>query len=247
MCLERKTWFFGLFGDYRVGMGKCSKSGSKNWEFNFVDNTHVKLSSKGQCIVRGKDKYKSSVTVQNCNKKEFLPLIYHATTVHETGFNLKAADGQCFDGSAFRDCEGSGSNMLFWGVGIKYIWGNANRYLFNFHQQDRGNCIVAHGSKVEKSPCTSSGAMKWGLSDGKLSINNEKMCLARLPDDSGAMAKCSEASEYMSMDIPTVYTPEDIEALVRNKVSNHNFQKLYKFEFEEFILFSNSMKVYLLL
>ena len=107
MCLERKSWFFGLFGGDKVGMGLCSKTGSKTWEFNFIDNTHVKLSTKGQCLVRGKNKYKNSVTVQNCNKGEFLPLVYHPTSVHEAGFYLKAADGECFDGSKFRNCEGT--------------------------------------------------------------------------------------------------------------------------------------------
>jgi hypothetical protein len=216
MCLERKFSFFGLFGSDRVGMGPCSKGGSKNWLFNFVDNTHVKLSTKGQCLVRGKKSYKNSMSVQNCNKGEFLPLVYHPTSVHEAGFYLKAADGMCFDGSKFRSCEGSGSNMLLWGVGIKYIWGKANRYFFNFHPQDRGNCLVARGSRIEKTSCTTSGAMKWGLSDGKLSIDNGKMCLVRLADNSGAMARCNVANEYISMDIPTVYTNEELANMIKN-------------------------------
>jgi len=216
MCLERKFNFFGLFGSDRVGMGPCSQSGSKNWLFNFVDNTHVKLSTKDQCLVRGKKSYKNSMSVQKCKKGEFLPLVYHPTSVHEAGFYLKAADGMCFDGSKFRSCEGSGSNMLLWGVGIKYIWGKANRYFFNFHPQDRGNCLVAHGSRIDKSSCSSKGAMKWGLSDGKLSINNGKMCLVRKADNTGAMERCSVANEYMSMDIPTVYTNEDLANMMKN-------------------------------
>lgn len=218
MCLEKKTSFFGIFGSDQVGMGLCSRIGSKSWEFNFVDNTHVKLATKGQCLVRGKKTYKNSVSVQNCKKGEFLPLVYNPTSVHEAGFYLKAGDGSCFDGSKFRSCEGSGSNMLLWGIGIKYVWGKANRYIFNFHPQDRGNCLVAQGSKIEKNSCSSSGAMKWGLSDGKLSIDNGRMCLVRLPDNTGAMAKCSEANEYMSMDVPTVYTSEDLAAMMKNQV-----------------------------
>jgi hypothetical protein len=227
MCLERKSQFFGLFGGDKVGMGLCSKSGSKTWEFNFVDNTHIKLSTKGQCLVRGKKKYKNSVSVQNCKKGEFLPLVYHPTSVHEAGFYLKAADGMCFDGSKFRSCEGPGSNMLLWGVGIKYIWGKANRYIFNFHIQDRGNCLVASGTKIEKNSCLSGGAMKWGLSDGKLSIDNGRMCLVRLADNTGAMAKCSVANEYISMDIPTVYSSEDLAAMLKNQVNTSLFNHLH--------------------
>ena len=36
--------------------------------------------------------------------------------------------------------------------------------------------------------------------------------------NTGAMAKCSEANEHMSMDVPTVYTSEDLAAMVKNKV-----------------------------
>ena len=117
MCLERKYSFFGLFGSDRVGMGLCSQGGSKNWDFNFVDKTHVKISTKGQCLVRGKKKFMNSISVQNCNKGEFTPLVYHPTSVHEAGFYLKAADGACFDGEKFRSCEGRGADHLLWGVG----------------------------------------------------------------------------------------------------------------------------------
>jgi hypothetical protein len=53
MCLERKSSFFGWFKNSKVGIGLCSKSGSKNWDFEFTDSKHVKLSSQGHCIVRG--------------------------------------------------------------------------------------------------------------------------------------------------------------------------------------------------
>lgn len=132
MCLERKYSFFGLFGNEKVGMGFCSKSGSKNWDFQFIDKVHIKLSTNGQCLVRGKRKYKNSYSVQSCTKGEALPLVYHPTAVHENGFNLKAADGRCFDGSRFRPCSGSNTAQLLWGVGVKYVGGRANRYFYNF-------------------------------------------------------------------------------------------------------------------
>lgn len=47
LCLERKSTFFGLFNSDRISIGDCSKSGSKAWEFEFIDQTHVKLSTKG--------------------------------------------------------------------------------------------------------------------------------------------------------------------------------------------------------
>jgi hypothetical protein len=217
MCLERKNNFFGLIPGDRVGMGLCSKSGSKNWDFSFVDKQHVKLSSGGQCLVRGKKTYKNSMSLQNCKDGEFIPLVYHPTSVHEAGFYLKAADGTCFDGSKFRTCTGRGSESLLWGIGVKYIGGKANRYFFNFSPEERGKCIVARGSKVEKGLCTANGALRWGLADGKLSAGNGKMCLARNADDTGVMVKCSDANEFIVMDIPTVYTEEDIANMLKNQ------------------------------
>jgi len=113
MCLERKTSFFGLFKSSKVGIGLCSKSGklvkmnfiltklnsflnptgSKNWEFEFADTKHIRLSTQGflcksnlhfmviyinyenmlkhvgQCVVRGKKGYKSAITVEPCKKR----------------------------------------------------------------------------------------------------------------------------------------------------------------------------------
>ena len=216
-CLERKGGLFG--GSDRVAMGPCKNDGAKSWEFEFVDQTHVKLSTKGQCLVRGKKGYKSSMSVQSCKKKEFLPLVYHATEVHKNGFYLKSADGTCFDGSAYRKCDGAGSKSLLWGVGIKYIWGQANRYFFNFNPSERSLCIVNQGGKPVKAECSKGGALQWGLRDGQLSTNNGKLCVARLSDNTGVMAKCSEASEYTTMEVPTVYTREEIEEMLRNQDS----------------------------
>ena len=124
----------------------------------------------------------------------------------------------CFDGELFRTCTGKGADTLLWGIGIKYIGGKANRYIFNFHPLERKNCLVAKGSRIEKGACTEHGALRWGLSDGKLSVGNGKKCLARLNNDQGVMVNCNEANEYISMDIPTVYTTEDLENMMKNQV-----------------------------
>ena len=146
-CLERKSFFFGLFGSDRITLGSCSTSGGKSWEFNFVDTNHIKLSIQGQCLVRGKKKYSNSVSLQPCKKGDGVPLLYHPTAVHEVGFYLKSADGGCLDGEKFRKCEISGKKML-WGVGVRYIWGKAHRYFFSFSEPTK--CLVALGSRVEK-------------------------------------------------------------------------------------------------
>ena len=217
MCLQRKSKFFGLFATDKITTGDCNSGGSKAWEFEFVDNTHIKLSTKGQCLVRGKKTYKNSVSVQSCKRKEFLPLVYHPTEIHTNGFFLKSADGACFDGEAFRSCEGTGSNSLLWGVGIKYQWDKANRYFFNFNVAERGLCIVHNGRAVAKQECTKSGALQWGLRDGQLSAQNGRTCLARLADNTGVLAPCSEASEYVTMEVPTVYTAEDLQEMLKNQ------------------------------
>lgn len=218
MCLEQKHSFFGLFATDNIGVGACDSGGAKNWEFEFIDKTKVKISAKDQCLVRGKRKYKNSVSLQSCKRGEYLPLVYHPAEVHTAGFFLKAADGACFDGSKFRSCEGEGANKLLWGVGVKYIGGKAHRYIFNFHPDERSTCIVAKGSKLVRESCNSWGAYKWGLRDGQLSYDNGKMCVARLSDNSAELARCNEMNEYITMDLPVVYTTEDLAYMLQNQV-----------------------------
>lgn len=229
-CLTRESGFLGFGGGSKVSMGSCNKGNAQSWDFDFVSEQHVRLSTKGYCLVRGKQKYKNSMSVQPCGKVkgggEFTPLVYHPTEVHKNGFYLKSADGTCFDGASFRKCEGPGSKSLFWGVGIKFVGGQANRYFFNFNPSERSLCIVNQGSKPVKAECTKSGALQWGLRDGQLSTNNGKLCVARLADNSAVLAKCSEASEYVTMEVPVVYTREDIEGkmiLHVLKVTPHPF------------------------
>ena len=81
------------------------------------------------------------------------------------------------------------------GVGVKYIWGEASRYFFNFNIHDRANCnhyyynyyyycynyfcccyyccyyylgIVADGVRVSKDSCNLGGAIRWGLTGGQM-------------------------------------------------------------------------------
>ena len=194
-------------------MGLCSKGGSKNWNFEFTDAKHVKLSSEGQCLVRGKGGYRNSASVQSCKKGEFLPLVYHPTAVHENGFYLKSADSRCLDGNRFVSCTGTSAKNLLWGVGIKYIWGKANRYFFNF--ADKSKCLVAKGSKLEKGDCNN--AVQWGLIDGRLSQGNGKMCVARLQDNSAVLARCTEANEFVALEVPQTYTQEDLQNMLQNQ------------------------------
>mmetsp|Transcript_34541 Transcript_34541/g.35210 ORF Transcript_34541/g.35210 Transcript_34541/m.35210 type:complete len:290 (-) Transcript_34541:197-1066(-) len=200
MCLERKSSLLGLIGTDRVGMGPCSTSSAKSWLFEFIDSKHVKLSTNNQCLVRHAKKYKNSASFQSCKKGVAIPLLYHPTAVHELGFFIKSADGGCFDGNKYKDCD-IGTGKLLWGVGIKYVWGSANRYFFNYY--DRSQCIVAKGNKVEKGDCRHPGALKWGLIDGKLSYNNGKKCVSRLADDSAVLTKCTSSYEYSYMDVPS--------------------------------------------
>ena len=64
-------------------------------------------------------------------------------------------------------------------MGIRYVWGRAKRYFFNFYHLDRDSCLVASGSTVKKGSCKEKGALEWGLKDGELSIKNGQMCVAR--------------------------------------------------------------------
>lgn len=220
LCLETKPMLFGLFRTDRVSIGPCSSGRAKSWEFEFIDQTHVKLSTNGQCLVRGKKTYKNSISVQPCSKNEFLPLVYHPTAVHENGFYIKAADGKCFDGTKFRACDGTGANKLLWGVGIRYVWGEAKRYLFGFHVQDRSNCLLGRGSSVEKGPCKESGATTWSLHQGQLTFGaGSKTCLARRTDDTATLVPCNQAYEYVTLEVPSIYTNEQLIEMLQNPVS----------------------------
>jgi hypothetical protein len=220
ICLERKTSFLGMLYSDRVSMGNCKSEGSKSWMFEFVDKTHVKLSSMDQCLVRGKKELKNSVSLQSCQSGEFASLVYHPTAVHENGFYVKAADGACFDGSKFRSCEGAGANKLLWGVGVRYSGGQANRYLFNFNIHDRNSCIVAHGSLVEKGACSDRGAVSWSLEHGgRLSTANSQLCLARRNDDTALMMKCRDGYEFVHVEVPSIYTNEQLTQMAKKPVS----------------------------
>lgn len=225
LCLERKASFFGLFASDRVAIGSCNSARAKSWDFEFVDQTHVKLSTKGQCLVRGKKQYKSTVSVQSCKKGEFTPLVYHPTAVHEHGFFLKAADGTCFDGARFRSCDGPGSNKILWGVGIRYVWGEAKRYLFGFHVQDRTNCLTGKGSTIFKGPCKDSGTTEWALSQGQLTFGTRgNTCVARRADDTAALVNCNTAFEHISVEVPSVYTNEQLKEMLQSPVRIKHLQ-----------------------
>lgn len=221
VCFQSKSTMFGIFSSDQLLLGSCSKKSAQMWDWAFIDQSHVKLSNRGQCLVRGKKGTKSSISLQSCKTGEFVSLQYHPTAVHEKGFFLKAADGDCYDGNKFRSCEGSGSNKLLWGIGVKYHWGEANRYFFNFHQQERSNCIVAtRNGAVEKAPCSSAGALTWGMEYGKLSFQHGKKCLSRKLDDTGFLTKCSDFHEFISFEVPSALSSEEIEAVLQSKVSN---------------------------
>jgi len=229
-CLQRTKdvpWWLGPLGMFfgagdHVGMGSCSTSMAKSWQFEFVDTKHVKLSTKSgnKCLVRGglqgvdkKHKYKSTVGVQSCSKGTYLPLVYHPTAVHEVGFYLKTADGQCFDGTRFKSC--SSSNAKLFGIGVKYTGGTASRYFFDFSK--RQECLVVGGKiGVSMGKCSQATALGWSLQNGALKYKNKK-CLVRLGDDSATMVPCSEGSEHIALDVPATYTQEELEELLRNQ------------------------------
>ncbi len=207
VCLQRERKFFGLFGTDKLILGSCKKGAASLWEWEFLDQIHVKIGVQGMCIVKGRSGLKSSVSLKICNKGEYLPLIYHPTTVHEEGFYLKAPDGSCFDGSYFRSCVGSGAQKLLWGMGVRYVKGEAKRYFFNF--SERTKCIVPKGTSIAKDTCSVSSALGWGLSNGRITYNSVK-CLARKLNDEAVLVPCPDGYETIALEVPAVYANEAI-------------------------------------
>jgi hypothetical protein len=218
-CLQRQPTFFGLLNGDKLITGSCSKSSAKGWEFEFLDKQTVQLTNKGACLVRGKKGHKSSISLGNCKKSPILRLVYSPTSVHENGFYLKAADGKCFDGNKFRTCSNANSANLLWGVGVRYGWGGeAYQYLFSYSKKDR-TCLIYQGKKVIRGDCGQSKALGWGLNNGQLTNQDGKQCLIRNEDDTASLMPCTEGHEFVKLEVPAIYTMEELRELISNPVS----------------------------
>ena len=53
LCLQKKSRAFGLLSSDKIGVGSCRKKAAKAWEFEFVDQTFVRLSVGNDRLVRG--------------------------------------------------------------------------------------------------------------------------------------------------------------------------------------------------
>lgn len=249
ICLQRKTTFFGLIHTDQLVSGSCNTKSAKSWSWDWVDaDDHVKLSNLGRCIVRGKhNSISSSVSVQDCERKDFTKLKYHVTAVHENGFLLATANGECFDGEKFRSCYTSGSSKalssLYWGIGIRYVWGEAKRYFFSFAPQERNKCLVYDGNnKVHRGACESGNALTWGLQHGRLSVQNGKKCVVRKGDDSAALTNCNEGNEYILMNVPVTGVSDNVMSLLNSPVSVLFSLYLIFLTFDEFRIFRRRRK-----
>jgi len=238
-CLEREKG--GKVGGNVVG-GSCRNKGAKEWLLQGPNSAgYYKVTEKTEqlCLTRykgggtkgakgGKGRIRTSSTLQKCVEKNakknnskknskknsesgYLQLDIIETAVHDTGFFLESADNKCFDGSKFVNCDGSTS--VLWGIGFNFdSKGNAHRTFFKVGNPDL--CLVASGgSDVKLGDCKSKAARDWGLADGRLSYSNEKYCLARTVTNVGAIRKCSEYFEHLTLSIPR----EADEALKRRK------------------------------
>jgi hypothetical protein len=234
ICLQRKTKLFGLLNTDQLIVGSCNTASAKSWQWEWSDD-NVKLTNLGKCLVRGKNGIKNSMSVEDCggnNKKNFLALKYRLTAVHESGFLLVTADGQCFDGEKMRSCfvptGGSSAKKsssvydldhstsrnvnaipysLYWGIGLKYVWGEAKRYIYNFALDANNNvkCLSydKKTNKVMKGDCSSKNSLTWGLQHGKLSVQNGQKCVSRrTQDDTALLTNCQESYEHMAMNVP---------------------------------------------
>ena len=142
LCLEVVSkWFRSK----KLKMGSCTHSGSKKWNYEFVNASDIKMSSQGMSISRGKP-YQSSLSLVSSDSDDYVPLYYYPTNIHEAGFYLKASsDGYCFDGNAFRLCD-KAKEVLF-GVGFSFSWrGTAGRYFFNYY--DKSKCLNVKRNNV---------------------------------------------------------------------------------------------------
>lgn len=64
--------------------------------------------------------------------------------------------------------------------------------------------------------------MDWVAHGSTLSTNKGKKCLARKPDDQGVIVSCREASEFVTLDIPTLPNEVEMTRMLKNPVSVRN-------------------------
>ena len=75
--------------------------------------------------------------------------------------------------------------------------------------------MVVKGGKVAVGSCLDKSAMSWGFTPTSLTYKQGSMCLVRKMDDSAAVVPCAQGSEYVVMQVPEVYTQEQLEQYMR--------------------------------
>jgi hypothetical protein len=60
--------------------------------------------------------------------------------------------------------------------------------------------------------------LDWVAHGSTLSTNKGKKCLARKPDDQGVVVNCKEASEFVTLDIPTIPNEVEMTKMLKNPV-----------------------------
>eukprot|EP00638_Chattonella_subsalsa_P010040 CAMPEP_0117750712 /NCGR_PEP_ID=MMETSP0947-20121206/10538_1 /TAXON_ID=44440 /ORGANISM="Chattonella subsalsa, Strain CCMP2191" /LENGTH=329 /DNA_ID=CAMNT_0005568945 /DNA_START=62 /DNA_END=1051 /DNA_ORIENTATION=- len=197
MCLTK----MGGSKESDLRNSKCSSKGAKLWHIEPDKHGYYKVMEDGQknCVQRTMKPHKNSVHVVQC-KSGYTPFQIVETAIHDAGFFLESADGQCFDGTKFRMCD-TNDYTLLWGIGVKFSSkGIAERSFFRFF--DGSKCLVNGKKGLEVGDCKNAGAAGWGLKDGQLSRDNGKQCVVRQKDNSAGIAKCSLAFEHISLAIP---------------------------------------------
>jgi hypothetical protein len=241
ICLQRKSSFFGFFHSDQVILGSCNTKSAKSWKWEWINQKErvLRLSNLGKCISQGglgkNRNIHSDFSMKSCenaNDGTVIDFEYHLTAVHEDGFLITTASGDCFDGENFRSCSSAGSSAasklssLYWGIGIRYVWGEARRYLFKFPLPERNKCLAAKGKNtIGLGDCdTSGGVLTWGLQQGQLSYNHGKKCVSRtLTENQPILTDCKETHEYMIMNIPATNYDDHFLTLLKSPVSDSVF------------------------
>lgn len=111
--------------------------------------------------------------------------------VHDLGFWITTADGQCFDGFTFRRCDPSSASLV-WGWGIKFTGKGDTRYLYKWHTPTQ--CLSREGGATALASCDSPG--DWRLST-RGELTSEKFCVVRSLYNEARMVKCSGPTNHL--------------------------------------------------
>jgi hypothetical protein len=167
----------------------------------------------------------NTVSMTDC-KKVATRFAIELATLHEDGFVIQSADGSCFDGAAFRQCDPR-SRTQRWGIDVAFAGRGGAQYMLH-RWQSQNECLLAKGGKVAVGACSGGAARAWSVdvAGGKITSNGGKSCLQRNVDGTVLLGKCKAGAEPIA--IGTFATPDPEPEPQQQQALPNTYQNQYR-------------------